>query len=415
MAGEHFIDLDELVLRCRTSEARRFIDEAVRCYKAGALRACVVMTWMAVVYDFVDKLRDLSMAGDKMATKVVDNFESLQSQANTEGLLRFERELLKTARKNFELLGAGELTDLERLQLDRHRCAHPALTSEGTEYCPSPELARAHIRHAVEHLLQHEPAQGKAALSRLERAVESQYFPTDVEQAASALSSSPFLRGRSSLVRNFTVVLLKTILSGTGGTDSVRRNAAAIGGAHSLRQDEVEAAFKEKENDLVSQLEDEKLKNAIVLFGQMPWLSDNLQEQTKLKLSRFVRQMPEADLATSFLAAFAIPGFEDACKTRAQALTRAEMGAVLDSANMPLPRAVLDRLVDLVRYSGDYWEANDACKLTVRIGDQMTKADVATLLEAGKNQQVLYAFEYKDLLFTLRGSGLLGEQSGTRR
>ena len=33
-------DLDELVLTCRTEEARSYIAEAVACYKAGGFRAC---------------------------------------------------------------------------------------------------------------------------------------------------------------------------------------------------------------------------------------------------------------------------------------------------------------------------------------------------------------------------------------
>lgn len=46
-------DLDELVLRCRTEEGRKYITEAVTCYKAGAYRACIVATWVAVVYDLI--------------------------------------------------------------------------------------------------------------------------------------------------------------------------------------------------------------------------------------------------------------------------------------------------------------------------------------------------------------------------
>src|SRR3712207_8471465 len=49
-----------LVLRCRSEQARQYIAEAVACYRAGAVRACIVATWVAVVYDFVHKLRERS-------------------------------------------------------------------------------------------------------------------------------------------------------------------------------------------------------------------------------------------------------------------------------------------------------------------------------------------------------------------
>jgi hypothetical protein len=42
-------DLDELVISCRTEEARSYVSGAVDCYKAGAFRACIVAAWIAVV------------------------------------------------------------------------------------------------------------------------------------------------------------------------------------------------------------------------------------------------------------------------------------------------------------------------------------------------------------------------------
>src|SRR5688500_6811468 len=63
----YLADIDELVLKCRDDEARKYIGEAVASYKAGAFRACIVMTWIAVVYDFLYKLRELELSGDKHA------------------------------------------------------------------------------------------------------------------------------------------------------------------------------------------------------------------------------------------------------------------------------------------------------------------------------------------------------------
>jgi hypothetical protein len=55
-------DLDELVLCCRTEEARSYISEAVACYKVGAFRSSIVAAWIAVVYDLLSKIRELSLA-----------------------------------------------------------------------------------------------------------------------------------------------------------------------------------------------------------------------------------------------------------------------------------------------------------------------------------------------------------------
>lgn len=54
---ERLADLDELLLRCRAEQSRAFIREAVGCYRADAFRACIVVTYIVVLYDLIAKLR----------------------------------------------------------------------------------------------------------------------------------------------------------------------------------------------------------------------------------------------------------------------------------------------------------------------------------------------------------------------
>jgi hypothetical protein len=76
---EAFIDLDELVLLCRDKQAKKFIQEAVACYRAGAFRSCIVATWNAVVFDFLHKLRELELLEDKEASQQLEKFEKLSA------------------------------------------------------------------------------------------------------------------------------------------------------------------------------------------------------------------------------------------------------------------------------------------------------------------------------------------------
>src|SRR5215468_10091880 len=93
-------DLDELVLRCRTEEGRKYITEAVTCYKAGAYRACIVATWVAVVYDLISKIRDLALSGDAEAQRLVEDLNKWQpliAQGNQDAIkksLDLEREIV---------------------------------------------------------------------------------------------------------------------------------------------------------------------------------------------------------------------------------------------------------------------------------------------------------------------------------
>jgi hypothetical protein len=157
MTSQGFIDLDELILLCRNDKAKSFIQEAVSCYKAGAYRQVIVATWIALVYDIIHKLQELELAGDANATRILEKYEKIRKAGDLRGSLDFERTILDVAMKDFELISDIEYIDLARLQEDRNRCAHPAMNANEEIYQPSPELARSHLRNAIEHLLQRPP------------------------------------------------------------------------------------------------------------------------------------------------------------------------------------------------------------------------------------------------------------------
>ncbi len=113
-------DLDELVLKCRDERARKYIDEAVRCYRGGAYRAAVVSTWIAVCFDTMDKLRELAAMGDKQAASEIKKLDDANIANNIAVSSKFEESIPELA------IGLGfvnhiEKIDLERLRQDRHR------------------------------------------------------------------------------------------------------------------------------------------------------------------------------------------------------------------------------------------------------------------------------------------------------
>ena len=123
-------DLDELVLKCRDQKAKSYIREAVACYKAGAFRSAIVSTWIAVSFDILDKLKELSLAGDKEAERQIESFDKARRIGDVANSLKFEREILAICRDKLELISPVEFIDLDRLQEDRNRCAHPSMTAE---------------------------------------------------------------------------------------------------------------------------------------------------------------------------------------------------------------------------------------------------------------------------------------------
>lgn len=112
MRHERLVDLDELVLRCRDEQAQQYITEAVSCYKVGAFRSCIVATWIAVVFDFLYKLRELDLTGDRNAHVKLAEFEKIRQNGDVTGSLNFEKKILDLARDDFQLLTHLEHTDL---------------------------------------------------------------------------------------------------------------------------------------------------------------------------------------------------------------------------------------------------------------------------------------------------------------
>lgn len=60
--------VEDLITTVRDQRSREQLMDAVRAYQSGALRACVVSTWVAVALDLTAKIRELADGGDGAAT-----------------------------------------------------------------------------------------------------------------------------------------------------------------------------------------------------------------------------------------------------------------------------------------------------------------------------------------------------------
>lgn len=200
---------DELILKCPDDQSRSHIKEAIRCYEAGAFRAAIVSSYIAVSFDLIAKLRALATTHDAEAATQVAELERLQQKhgAGDPGavveLLKFEKRLPELFRTKFEFFGSIEYDDISRLYTDRNRCAHPTFLQTEEPYTPSAEVARLHIRNALELVLTQEPKQGRAALAALRGLITADHFPTNKDEVRAVVEGSALRHGRDALVRAF--------------------------------------------------------------------------------------------------------------------------------------------------------------------------------------------------------------------
>ena len=289
-------DLDELVLKCRDEKSKQYIREAVSCYKSGAFRSAIVSTWIAVTFDILDKIKELALSGDKEAENQLETFEKARRQNDITNALKFEREILGIAQDKLELISHIECLDLERLKQDRDRCAHPSMTSEGEIFNPPAELARVHIRNAVEYVLQYPPAQGKYALDNLLSEVDSEYFPNTPEKALIALQKSPLLKARTSLVRNFIIVMLKKLISDTDGYEKTKKYIGVLKATEIIHKEIYDNVLSEKLSDLIKSLKDDKLNIIGLIVRQLSEYWVYINNDVKQRLENYVESLPSIEI-----------------------------------------------------------------------------------------------------------------------
>lgn len=394
-------DLDELILKCRDANARTYISEAVANYKVGAFRSSIVSTWIAVCFDVIDKIKELALAGDIYAEQKWQEIEQTRRSADIVKSLKFEKELLDLAEKNFELISHIERIDLARLQEDRNRCAHPSLSNDELAYLPSAELARLHINSAVSHLLQHPPVQGKYALDRLLKEINSDYFPTEVSAVKIAFGSGPLKKPRESLVRNLVIVLCKELL-----TDSLewKRRAklkSALECVKTMHFSYCDKVLKEKLSVLFRTVQDNDFVNLIRFFESISDIWQYIDFDIRLKMERYVENLP----ANHFDEIDFLLKFEH---LRSQALKRVKYASkkdLMDSSLLFLdvPSEIIDRIIELYLRSSSFNEANEIAKSMTSIVDDMSAEHIRNILKgASKNSQIIGSNQLGILINAMR-------------
>jgi len=204
--------LEDIKNQVRSLTSRRYAEEAVAAYSAGAYRAALISIWIAVAADIIDKIRLLADEGGR-AAQLRDELDRAIKGNNVGALQTFERNLITWAHQDLELIGARETEELTRLYNDRHLCAHPAYVSDNEElFSPSPELVRAHLTSAVDALLSHPAVTGRRAIERFGREIDSDSFPKDDQRLNAHLRHSYMDHGTKALKENLIKVVCKETL-----------------------------------------------------------------------------------------------------------------------------------------------------------------------------------------------------------
>jgi len=383
-------DLDELVLHCRGASAKSYVGEAVSCYKAGAYRSAIVATWIAVLYDFLDKLRELEMAGDANARARIAEFEKARQASNWKACIEFERSVIGYARDEFELLSPPQADDLERLAEDRNRCAHPSMTSAEEPYQATAELARTHLKNAVLHMLSHPPVQGKAALDRIMGEIASEYFPETQKEAVEFLKTGPLARARRPLVRNLILVLSKELLLKGWTLKNRARRFAALTAVVEMYREIGEATIKESVSGLLSAVPDDKYYRSVLYVAHISPAWALIGTSAQIKIRNYIESAPEDALSRFLHEAVRVPELRQAAMQRLTDADSEVLGKVIAADPS---RDYVDLALSRFEKAGSFRHAEALCEsLVLPLATVFVPDDIGRIAEAFvENSQITYA------------------------
>jgi len=389
---ERLVDLDEMVLRCRTTQAKEYISEAVSCYRGGAYRAVIVNTWVAIVYDLIDKIRELSISGDAAAKRIIDGFESYQKQideGNEQAIkssLEFERNILDISKNELQFFDKQQYLDLQRLREDRHRCAHPSFHREDGPYKPSAEQARMHLRNAIVHVLSQPPVQGKPAINKIISLISSQYFPRDTEKAKAQLSESELAKPTASLLKGVIDKLMFGFLSNDSPLYAKLNVIPALNAILELHREPTENRMSEQINKIFRDVSDENLKGAIIMATKIPPLWNSLSTASKDKIITYVKHAQVKETLPLFRFLIQHPECEDDIKLKIKMLD--EKG-LADGINIhELAPLLIDRAIDIYGECRNWVHANSIYENIINpIQGILTKENIEKILSLPQQKE----------------------------
>jgi len=388
----------------------------MQCYRASAYRASIVSTWIAVVFDLIDKIRELSVSGDATAKTIEARYETYIRQIeqnNSSGIksaLEFEREILETCRDQLQFIDPQQMIDLTRLREDRHRCAHPSFQRVGIPYQPSAEQARVHIRNAIVHVLAQPPMQGKAALAELMALVSSAYFPSDDQKAFVQLKNSGHKNATEELVRGFIDKLVFGFVTNSDPLFKKVQVFAAINATFELYPALAEDRLRKQLNKAIRDVPDMNFPSAVCLMANVKSAWPVLEQPSKEKVVRYIESGPASDVLSELETLAHIDGLRAAVEKRVANLSFEELTQAIGSHG--LRTRAKERAMQFLSQARSWDRANEVfSKAVLPLFSILMPADIESIVRMPKETgaDLLGAHGYAIFVNYVRKAAILDE------
>ncbi|MCJ7853016.1 hypothetical protein [Pseudomonas monteilii] len=439
-----FVDLDILLTRIRHPQSKVYFLDAVKAYKAGALRGALTSAWVALAYDLIAKYRELSALGDAAAATFLQEWDNATINGDISKLLLLERNILDHATGDTQVVNQLARKHLERLREDRNLCAHPAFSAEADLFEPSAELVRLHLVNTVTLVLAQEPLQGKAISELFDIDVQSPGFPISHERILDYVEQRYLARVRSQNVRNFATVLAKSLLKGVPVQWEMLQHKI-ISSLVAVR-DRAPAAWPDVSHviaNLLNNAEPVSRPRGVAFLAAFPDFWEQLNQPTRTALQETVNNSAaEESLDYRILAGISLPQFRESITALIAALTHQQLVDAISTRPLAelWPKAIgiysrsnswrgseerfrelimpfagqlgsqqLDELIDAITQNGQNWDAAETQSLLLGLlrntplPNRPTPAACDRFYQHARENRLLD--KYGEVFTLLQGSG----------
>jgi hypothetical protein len=144
--------LDEY--RCYSDQTQIYFEEVLQSYNAHNYRASVVLLYTTVIYDIIDKLRELSYSfSDSIATTILRDIDRARENGEGYEKSKWEWDLVVKVHKETRLFDDTTFNNIEYLKKCRNLCSHPSVNPDYQLQQPTCQSVAAHVQNMYAGLL----------------------------------------------------------------------------------------------------------------------------------------------------------------------------------------------------------------------------------------------------------------------
>jgi hypothetical protein len=276
----HLTDMEELIAQIVRSDSRDYMSEALGCYQAGAFRACVVLSYIALFDDLRAKLKPL--AGVNSTAKMLH--EEIEKRAMNQEI--YESYLADQLAAT-KVIDSGQKTALEIIIKLRNKAAHPSgihATAEEARYVFK-EIVEKFLRlPALETTI--------AADSILSMLDQGNYFPTNKLQDIATIVAADIIGVHEQALPYLIAKLFKNRSDAAGAPRTHVR--FFLWGLASLKKDSIRSRLKSQLVELVKSTGEAGL--ALGLLHVDPALAEGMEKADKDRISSLIQQSVTGDM-----------------------------------------------------------------------------------------------------------------------